>query len=79
VTANVYGGIKMASNNIVKGDEVKFRHRENYDVNPFVYGAQVTMSYGQFGVFVKKDFSNYFKNKTFENDKMLQFGVSWGF
>lgn len=79
MSANVYGGIKMSSNNIVKGDDIKFRNRENYEVNPFVYGAQVTFSYGQFGVFVKKDFSNFFKNQTFENDKMYQFGVSWGF
>ncbi len=78
VSANVYGGVKLSSNNIVKGDDVKFRTRENFDVNPFVYGAQVSLSYGQISLFVKKDFSNFFKDNHFNNDKMLQFGVAWG-
>jgi len=78
VGANMYGGIKMASNNIVKGDSQGFRDKSNYQVNPFVYGAQVTLSYDNISLFVKKDFSNFFKDSYFENDKALVFGVALG-
>ncbi|WP_345991398.1 outer membrane beta-barrel protein [Chryseobacterium sp. Chry.R1] len=76
VGANVYGGIKMSSNNIFKGDGFDSRDRANYQVNPFVYGGQVTLSYNDFSIFVKKDFSNFFKDDTFKNDKALIFGVA---
>ncbi len=75
--ANVYGGVRMATNNIVKGDGVKYRNKENYDVNPFVYGAQITLGYNDWSLFVKKDFSNYFDNNYFNKTKMLQFGISY--
>lgn len=78
VGANVYGGIKMATNNIVKGNSQGFRDKSNYQVNPFVYGAQLTLSYGTYSLFVKKDFSNFFKDSYFQNDKALVFGVALG-
>ena len=78
VGANVYGGIKMSTNNIVKGDDRNLRDRSNYQVNPFVYGAQFTVSYNNVSLFVKKDFSNFFKDSYFENDKALVFGVALG-
>jgi hypothetical protein len=78
MSANLYGGIKMSTNNIVKGDTQSFRDRSNYQVNPFVYGAQVTLSYDNISLFVKKDFSNFFKDSYFENDKALVFGIALG-
>ena len=78
VGANVYGGVKMSTNNIVKGDLASFRDRSNYQVNPFIYGAQLTLSYNNLSIFVKKDFSNFFKDPYFANDKALVFGVALG-
>ena len=78
VAANVYGGIKMSTNNIVRGDFEDFRDRSNYQVNPFVYGAQLTFSYNSYSVFVKKDFSNYFKGSYFPDDKALIIGLALG-
>ncbi|WP_294206709.1 outer membrane beta-barrel protein [uncultured Chryseobacterium sp.] len=78
ITANAYGGIKMSSNNIIKSDIGELRSRGNYQVNPFVYGAQLTLSYDDFSIFVKKDFSNFFKDGYFENDKALVFGIGIG-
>ncbi|RZJ46240.1 MAG: PorT family protein [Chryseobacterium sp.] len=78
VAANMYGGVKMSSNNIVSGDREDFRDRGNYKVNPFVYGAQFTVSYDNISLFVKKDFSNYFKDSYFQNDKALVFGIGIG-
>jgi hypothetical protein len=78
VGANVYGGVKMSTNNIVKGNDGETRDRGNYQVNPFVYGAQLTFSYNSVSVFVKKDFSNFFKDSYFKNDKALIFGLSIG-
>ncbi|AZA55858.1 porin family protein [Chryseobacterium shandongense] len=79
VGANIYGGVQMSTNNIIKGNEAELRQRGNYQVNPFVYGAQFTVSYDNISLFVKKDFSNYFKDSYFKNDKALVFGVSIGF
>lgn len=78
MSANVYGGVKMATNNIVKGDGMEFREKSDYKVNPFVYGAQFTVSYDNISLFVKRDFSNFFKNGYFENDKALVFGIALG-
>ncbi|AZA72668.1 outer membrane beta-barrel protein [Chryseobacterium indoltheticum] len=78
VGANMYGGIKMSTNNIVKGEDKNIRDRSNYQVNPFVYGAQFTVSYDNISLFVKKDFSNFFKDSYFQNDKALVFGVALG-
>jgi len=78
VAANMYGGVKMSTNNIVRGDGPDFRDRSNYQVNPFIYGAQFTVSYDNVSLFVKKDFSNFFKGNNFENDKALVFGVALG-
>lgn len=78
VGANMYGGIKMSTNNILKGEDKNIRDRSNYQVNPFVYGAQFTVSYDNISLFVKKDFSNFFKDSYFQNDKALVFGVALG-
>ncbi|MCI3937448.1 PorT family protein [Chryseobacterium aahli] len=78
VAANMYGGVKMSTNNIVRGDGPDFRDRGNYQVNPFVYGAQFTVSYDNISLFVKKDFSNFFKGNHFENDKAIIFGIGFG-
>ncbi len=78
VAANMYGGVQMSTNNIVRGNGPDFRDRGNYQVNPFVYGAQFTVSYNNISLFVKKDFSNYFKGNHFENDKAIIFGIGFG-
>ncbi|UEQ74928.1 outer membrane beta-barrel protein [Chryseobacterium arthrosphaerae] len=78
IAANVYGGVKMSTNNIVKGNDGEIRDRGNYQVNPFVYGGQLTFSYNGFSLFVKKDFSNFFKDSYFKNDKALIFGLAIG-
>lgn len=78
VAANMYAGVKMSSNNIVKGTAENYRERANYDVNPLIYGAQITFSYNDFSIFVKKDFSNFFKQGSFNNDKALVVGLAMG-
>lgn len=78
IAANAYGGVKISTNNIVRGDFEDFRDRSNYQVNPFVYGAQLTFSYNSYSLFVKKDFSNYFKGSYFPNDKALVIGLALG-
>jgi hypothetical protein len=42
VGANVYGGVRMSTNNIIEGNDGELRNRENYQVNPYIYGAQFT-------------------------------------
>ena len=76
--ANLYGGVRMSTNNIVKGDGEDFRNRANYQVNPFIYGGQLTFSYNSLSLFIKKDFSSYFKGSNFPNDKALVIGIGLG-
>jgi len=76
IGANIYGGVKMSTNNIMKGDGISYRDRSDYQVSPFIYGGQFTVSYNDFSIFVKKDFGNFFRNGNFENDKALVFGVA---
>lgn len=78
IAANAYGGVKMSTNNIVRGSGEDFRNRENYQVNPFIYGAQLTFSYNSWSLFVKKDFSNFFEKNNFKNDKALVIGLGLG-
>lgn len=76
IGANIYGGIKMSTNNIIKGDGISNRDRSDYQVSPLIYGGQFTVSYDDFSIFVKKDFGNFFKNGNFQDDKALIFGVA---
>ncbi|MDQ0476751.1 outer membrane beta-barrel protein [Chryseobacterium sp. MDT2-18] len=78
IAANVYGGVQMSTNNIVRGNRDDYKNRSNYQVNPFVYGGQLTFSYNSISVFVKRDFSNYFKDQYFKNDKALIIGLGIG-
>jgi len=78
IAAYAYGGTLLSSNNIVKGSGVRSKERGNYNVNNFIYGAEVTVGLGFFDVFVRKDFNNYFKDNTFDNRKMIQFGINIG-
>lgn len=78
IAANMYGGVQMSTNNIVRGNGDDFRNRSNYQVNPFIYGGQVTFSYNSLSLFVKQDFSNYFKDGHFPNDKALVIGLGLG-
>ncbi|WP_294332364.1 outer membrane beta-barrel protein [uncultured Chryseobacterium sp.] len=76
IGANIYGGIKMSTNNIIKGEGISNRDRSEYQVSPFIYGGQFTVSYNDFSIFVKKDFGNFFRNGNFQNDKALIFGIA---
>jgi hypothetical protein len=78
VALTAYGGTLLSSNNIVKGDGVRSKERANYNVNNFIYGAELTVGLGIVDVFVRKDFSPYFEKNTFDNRKMIQFGITIG-
>jgi len=47
-------------------------------VKNFIYGAEITIGLGLIDVFVRKDLNNYFKDNTFDNRKMIQFGINLG-
>lgn len=80
IGVNVYGGFRINQNNIVKGEDISFREKgTNYNLNNFVYGAQATLSIDNINFFVRQDLSSYFKDNTFDDRKMLQFGINFGF
>lgn len=80
IGANLYGGFRISKNNIVKGEDISHREKDtNYNLSPFVYGAQVTLSIDNVNFFVRQDLSPYFEENTFDDRKMLQFGINFGF
>lgn len=80
IGVNVYGGFRINQNNIVKGEDISMREKgTNYNLNNFVYGAQATLSIDNINFFVRQDLSSYFKDNTFDERKMLQFGINFGF
>lgn len=80
VGANLYGGFRISKNNIVKGEDISHREKDtNYNLSPFVYGAQFTLGIDNINFFVRQDLSSYFEKNTFDDRKMLQFGVNLGF
>ena len=40
--------------------------------------AELTVGLGFVDIFVRKDFNTYFKDNTFDNRKMIQFGINLG-
>lgn len=80
IGVNVYGGFRINQNNIVKGEDISMREKgTNYNLSNFVYGAQATLSIDNVNFFVRQDLSSYFEDKTFDDRKMLQFGINFGF
>jgi len=80
VTANLYGGFRISSNNIVDGEEVDYRDKKSdYKLNDFVYGAQFTLSIDDWNFFIRQELSPYFKDGAFDDRRMLQLGVNLGF
>jgi len=77
--ANFYGGVKLSNNNIYKGDGIKVRNRSDYNLNPFIYGVQLTFKINSVNIYARKELSNYFKENSFDNRKMFQFGINFGF
>lgn len=76
IGAQLYGGIKLSSNNIIKGEGIKIRDRGEYYANPLIYGLQLTFTYDNLSIFIRRDFSNLFKDEVFPHSKMLQIGIS---
>lgn len=82
ITANLYGGFRISTNNIVKSDDrvMNFRDKKsNYKLNDFAYGAQLTLSIYGWNFFVRQELSSFFKENVFDDRKMLQFGINFGF
>jgi len=80
IAANVYGGFRISTNHIVEGREVDYRDKKtNYELNNFAYGGQLTLSIYNWNFFVRQEFSPYFNDGTFDDRKMLQFGINFGF
>lgn len=77
---NMYGGFRISQNNIVKGEDISSREKDtNYYLNNFVYGAQFTLSFDNINFFIRQDLSSYFEDNTFDDRKMMQFGINIGF
>src|SRR5690606_25685182 len=81
IGAHVYGGFRISTNNIVDGgDEMEYRDKKsNYQLNNFAYGAQLTLSVMSWNFYVRQELSSFFKEGTFDDRKMLQFGINLGF
>lgn len=75
-----YGGFKISQNNIVKGENINWRHRKtSLNNNNFAYGLQMVLEVYRWSFYVKQELSPYFGDSTFDNRKMLQFGINFSF
>lgn len=80
IGANMYGGFRIGQNNIVKGENINWRHRKtDLNNNNFAYGVQLNLGIYGWDFYVRQELSPYFKGKTFDDRKMLQFGINFGF
>lgn len=80
IGANIYGGFKISQNNIVKGENINWRHRKtSLNNNNFAYGVQLNVEIFNWNFFVRQELSSYFRKSTFDDRKMLQFGIHFGF
>lgn len=80
LTANVFGGVRISNNNIVKGDGINFRHRKtDLNLNHLNYGAQFTLGINSWDFFVRQELNPTFKDGTMDNRRMTQFGIVFGF
>lgn len=80
ITANIFGGVKISNNNIVKGDGISIRHRKpDFNLNEFIYGGQLALNIYNWNFFVRQELSPYFRDGTFDNRKLIQFGINFGF
>jgi len=74
VTAGVYGGVRVLTQNqiIYKNvDDHRVVNRENIPdkVNDFLFGGKLSVGFGAFNVFVKKDFTPFFGDDVKINNK----------
>ncbi|CAD7814427.1 hypothetical protein CHRY9390_02803 [Chryseobacterium aquaeductus] len=74
VTAGVYGGVRFLTQNQIiykNADDHRVVNRENIQdmVNNFLFGGKVSVGFGAFNVFVKKDFTPFFGDDVIINNK----------
>jgi hypothetical protein len=80
IGVNMYGGFKIGQNNIVKGEDINWRHRKkSLNNNNFAYGLQLNLGVNNWDFYVRQELSTFFKENTFDDRKMLQFGINFGF
>jgi len=78
ITAGAITGLRIGGKQVLKGDKVKLRYKDDYHLASFQYGPYVRIGYGAFGLFAK-----YYVNSMFENAPKGQelnnfaFGLSW--
>lgn len=78
----VYAGINTRSIIKVKyyreedGKFEKYQDKTDYGVNSFLFGGKLSMSYGGFNIFLKKDFTPIFNDKALlPNKNGIQIGI----
>ena len=80
LSVNVFGGFNIMNKNIVQGEGIFLKDKKtNYQLNNIAYGGQVTLSILSWNVFVRQEFSPFFKGNTFDNRGMTQIGINLGF
>ena len=64
----------------VSKERGKEKFKDDYNFNPFRYGAHLRLAYQNTGIFAKYYFNDVFaKNQGPEDFKNLSFGLTWGF
>lgn len=79
--AGIYAGVNTRSIVKVKYDDEngkyqKYNYTLDYGVNPFLFGGKISVSYGGFNLFIKKDFTSIFNSHaSLPNKNAIQIGI----
>lgn len=81
IGAGIYAGVNTRSIIKVKYDDMnndfdKYSYTLDYGVNPFLFGGKISINYGGFNLFIKKDFTPIFNsNAVLPNKNGIQIGI----
>lgn len=81
IGVGVYAGVNTRSIVKVKYHDVngkfqKYDYTLDYGVNPFLFGGKLSISYGGFNIFIKKDFTSIFNSHAdLPNKNAIQIGI----
>lgn len=81
IGAGIYAGVNTRSIVKVKYDDAngkfqKYDYTLDYGVNPFLFGGKLSISYGGYNIFIKKDFTTIFNSHAnLPNKNAIQIGI----
>jgi len=78
ISGGVIGGLKINSHTKVKRNEIKEKNRNDFNINPFRYGATARIGLGEVNIFGAYYFSTFFKDARGPEMYPFTIGITFG-